>query len=495
MNFRVTLTNDAGDITLNTKLLQVTNNGQILASTFGSGNAGDITIYSSDAVVINNGIISSSVEIGAVGNGGDIQIQTPKLSLTNGGQIDVSVWRGGRGESGNIRIDATNSVIISGVNANGFASLLAANAELGSIGKPGEIMVNTDYFLIEKGGFLSTGTYNSNNGGSITINTRIFEALTGGQIFSSTGGSGKAGDININATDSINLSGVDANSGSTAIFAGTLTDSTGGGGQISLFTTNFSLSNNAGVITRSLGRGVAGDINITASNNFNANSGFINARAEQSSGGNINVNARNINLQNGSKIRTDLSSGNAKGGNIFLTADTIIALEDSDILAFAPSGQGGYITFNTRAVFSDSFYNSQPTSSDRNSLESLINNGQSNINASGSIAGNIIGIPDISFIQNGLTELQNNPIDTNALIANSCIARTPKQEGNFIITGTGGLPTRPGEAMASSYSTGDVQNVSNNSTANSWKKGDPIVEPHGVYRLDNGELVMSRECP
>ncbi|MUG93953.1 hypothetical protein F7734_16725 [Scytonema sp. UIC 10036] len=28
-----------------------------------------------------------------------------------------------------------------------------------------------------------------------------------------------------------------------------------------------------------------------------------------------------------------------------------------------------------------------------------------------------------------------------------------------------------------------------------WKVGDPIVEAQGVYRLANGELVLSRECP
>ncbi|QLE57429.1 hypothetical protein [Nostoc sp. TCL26-01] len=76
----------------------------------------------------------------------------------------------------------------------------------------------------------------------------------------------------------------------------------------------------------------------------------------------------------------------------------------------------------------------------------------------------MIGVPDITSIQNGLTELQGNPIDTNALIANSCIARSPKQESTFVITGTGGLPSRPGEVVASSYPTGDVQNVTNNST-------------------------------
>ncbi|MFN6514769.1 MAG: hypothetical protein RMY29_009730 [Nostoc sp. CreGUA01] len=39
-----------------------------------------------------------------------------------------------------------------------------------------------------------------------------------------------------------------------------------------------------------------------------------------------------------------------------------------------------------------------------------------------------------------------------------------------------------------------MQSVTNNSTASSWKKGDRILEPEGVYRLANGDLVMSREC-
>ncbi len=27
-----------------------------------------------------------------------------------------------------------------------------------------------------------------------------------------------------------------------------------------------------------------------------------------------------------------------------------------------------------------------------------------------------------------------------------------------------------------------------------WKIGDPIVEPTGVYRLANGQRILSREC-
>ncbi|WP_347566225.1 hypothetical protein [Scytonema sp. UIC 10036] len=101
--------------------------------------------------------------------------------------------------------------------------------------------------------------------------------------------------------------------------------------------------------------------------------------------------------------------------------------------------------------------------------------------------------PDNSAIVNSLSELPQNPIDTNTLIANSCIARTRRQEGSFTITGSGGLPYRPGDASISLYSTGDVRGILP-STSTSWKKGDPIVEPTGVYRLSNGQLVMSREC-
>ncbi|NEO00480.1 MAG: hypothetical protein F6K50_35065, partial [Moorea sp. SIO3I7] len=88
--------------------------------------------------------------------------------------------------------------------------------------------------------------------------------------------------------------------------------------------------------------------------------------------------------------------------------------------------------------------------------------------------------------------LQQNPIDTKALIANSCIARSSKVEGTFMIIGSGGLPNRPGDAFVSPYPTGTVQGVTPSTL--SWKKGDPIIEPTGVYRLANGQLVMSREC-
>ena len=94
-----------------------------------------------------------------------------------------------------------------------------------------------------------------------------------------------------------------------------------------------------------------------------------------------------------------------------------------------------------------------------------------------------------------LVPLSTNLINTNTLIANSCIAPTKKQQGTFNITGSGGLPNRPGDASISSYPTGTVRNVQGNGTSSLWHLGDPIMEPQGVYQLTNGHLVLSRECP
>ncbi|MBW4643945.1 MAG: filamentous hemagglutinin N-terminal domain-containing protein [Goleter apudmare HA4340-LM2] len=499
---------NGGELTINTKNLQLIN-GSISSATFGKGNAGNINIISHDQVQIDGGVITSRVGAGAIGNGGDIKIQTRQINLINGGQIDSTVSQksgdlpGGQGNGGNIRIDATEAVMISGIDTNGFKSAILTETQQGAFGQGGDITINTDYFRISDAAIISSATINSANAGNLSVNARVVEILNEGFLSTGTFDSGKAGDITISATDKVTIF-ADANFTNSNFLTGLSagTDSSGDGGNIFIFTTDFNLSSTiynspfapATVATRSLGQGTAGNINIVAQGNFNANNGLVNARSEQAGGGNIDIAASKITLRNNSDIRTDLSSGNARGGNIFVTADTIIALEDSDIIAFAPEGQGGNITFNTRTLFTNSLFRSTPTSSDRNSLQSLNNNGRSDINASGAISGNIIGVPDITFLQNSLTELQNNPIDTNALIANSCIARSPLQEGTFIITGTGGLPNRPGEAAASSYPTGDVQSVKNNSAVNSWKKGDPIVEAQGVYRLANGDLVMSREC-
>ncbi len=191
-------------------------------------------------------------------------------------------------------------------------------------------------------------------------------------------------------------------------------------------------------------------------------------------------------------------------------------------MAFAQQGRGGNITLNTRAFFGQDYRPGSPPPWD--------GNGRVDINASGTVAG-VITLPDTSFIQNGLTSFSQVLVDSSKLLANSCIVRRNRETGStFFITGSGGLPYRPGDLPLAAFPMGEVRNVaadavtdfgvsaqsndgtdkrssssassvsnplptSSASTPRPWKIGDPIVEPQGVYQLPNGELVMSRECP
>lgn len=173
----------------------------------------------------------------------------------------------------------------------------------------------------------------------------------------------------------------------------------------------------------------------------------------------------------------------------------MLTFDDSDILAFARDGRGGNITLNTPAYFGSNF---QATSLDADP-DSLDGNNRADINATGAVSG-VITLPNVSFIPNSLVELPENAINTASLIANSCVARSRDSEGTFIITGAGGLPVRPGDASVSPYSTGTVRTVPTDELSESsgasrpWRKGDSILEPQGLYQLENGELILSRKC-
>ncbi|MGL6340177.1 MAG: hypothetical protein ACRC80_13695, partial [Waterburya sp.] len=105
-----------------------------------------------------------------------------------------------------------------------------------------------------------------------------------------------------------------------------------------------------------------------------------------------------------------------------------------------------------------------------------------------------VSIPDVSFIQNSLNNLPDDSINTDELVANSCVVPVgERRQGKFIITGGESLPVRPGNGIPSKYPTGEVRNVPE-SNHSSWHRGDPIVEPQGAYRLANGKFVLSREC-
>ncbi|MEH2160725.1 MAG: filamentous hemagglutinin N-terminal domain-containing protein [Nostoc sp.] len=472
------------------------------------------TFYRSN---LSSDVLKSNADV----RGGTITIDTERLRLSNGGNISASILIGGKGQGGNLVVSATDSIDITGVGGElldgSFApSGLFAELQTGGIGSGGSIDVTTGRLNLSNQGEISAGTFSQGNagniginaekidlrgsssirtqvdseakgnGGNINIKTQLLNVQEESQISSGTRGNGNAGNLTVKA-DNIILTGSDSEF-ATGLLSSVQEGANGKGGDIDITTNRLIVRDDAEIVSGSFGTGDAGNIRIKA--NFleilgkgSGIASFTNA----GNGGNITLDIHDLLLlRRGGLIST--TAGRAKaggnGGNININSKFIIAIpkENSDISANAYTGSGGNVQINSQGIFGIESRPKPTEKSDITASSELGVSGTTNINA-----------PDTNSIQNGFTQL-SPVIDTNALIANSCISRaTKRQENSFTITGSGGLNTnRPGILVSTYYTTGDIQSVE--TTSHTWKKNEPIIEPQGLYRLNNGKMVLSREC-
>ncbi|MFM6351420.1 MAG: filamentous hemagglutinin N-terminal domain-containing protein [Dolichospermum sp.] len=273
---------NSGDITITTPTLNLENGGIISTSTSGKGNAGNIAIKASQGVNVR-GWLSSDVKGTAQGNSGGITIDTSTLTLKNGGRITASTF--GQGNAGNIAIKATQ-----GVNVN-IGGLLSSGVTATGEGNSGGITIDTSTLTLEKGGFISAGTFGKGNAGNIaiqatqgvtvggflssgvtdtgvgnsggiTIDTSTLTLENDGIISASTFGKGDAGKIEIQATEGVNVGG-ELNSD---VFNDT---AVGNGGSITIDTSTLTLEKGGIISASTFGKGNAGNIAIKASQGVN----------------------------------------------------------------------------------------------------------------------------------------------------------------------------------------------------------------------------------
>ena len=500
-------TGNSGGIEVIAPSLSLTNRAQFASNTQGNGNAGNISIQVEDEVILDESQILSDVgapnenEIdgdGGFGNGGDVTIEANSLLLKNGASINSDTEN--VGDAGNIVIEVSESVILEGEGLGSFpgstdifSSQITTTAESNSIGKAGIIDISADELFVDDG-FITSSTSSVGNAANINISTDNLSLTTGGQIRTSTSDSGNAGNIVLNVSDTIFMDGIDSSGFPSALFAGVGEGGTGEGGDIIIGTTQsprqLTLTNGARINSASFGIGNSGNINLNIDGSLQATDSDISTSSTQSSGGNLTIAAGNIKLRGDSDLTTDIASGEGSGGNIAIKADSILAFDDSDIFASALEGKGGNITINTPAFFAENFTLNSLTADP----DELDFNSRADVNATGAVSSGSVTIPDVSFIQNSLTELPDNSINTDELVANSCVVPAgDRSQGKFIVTGGESLPVRPGNNLPSKYPTGEVRGVTKDNTSN-WQSGDPIVEPQGAYRLANGKVVLSREC-
>jgi filamentous hemagglutinin family protein len=474
------------DVAVSTRQLAIRDGATIVARSYSPARSGNVTTQASDSVqVIGVSSINPSV-VSAIataaftsGDAGDVTVSTQELTLLNGGTIGSTTFGSGRG--GDVIVNALDSIKLTGQSILFSQSTLQANS-LGT-GDAGQLTVNTSRLVIQDGGAVTTSTI----------------------------GSGSAGSLTINASESIELSGrppvpsLPSYVGSSAPIASDILIQafrlpkapSGASGDVTINTERLSITDGATVEVSNQGVGNGGTLSINANSIFLDTRGSITAATASGEGGNIDLNVQDVLLLRNNSPITTSAGGTGNGGNIYIKAGSILAFDDSDILAYAENGRGGDITLDTRAFFGEN-YRRAPRRIDPATLD---NNNRVDVNATGAVEG-VITLPDTTFIQNSLTELPENRINTDSLLVNSCIVRRNRSsQGSFTVTGTGGLQERPGDAQMSDFPTVDIETLPSEGTSSNtnpnrpWLPGDPIVEPQGVYRLPNGKLVMSRECP
>jgi filamentous hemagglutinin family protein len=506
--FTITEAGRAGNITINTRQLIVQNQAFISTEARSAATGGGtLTVIATESVSLTDGYLLTQTL--GFGNAGDLMIETGQLVVRDGAVVSASTF--GQGKGGDIRVNAS-SVDIFGVGSRGISSGLLTITS--SAGQGGNITVDTRGFRLANGALLNAFTRGEGNGGNIIVNTNTFAAVNGGQLVTTTRATspngGNAGDIIVNATDSIILSGSDrtfaeriaqfptrvANEGAASgLFANTTEASTGHGGDVTLNTRQLNVTDDARVTVSSLGTGNAGNLLIIAPSLVKLDQGTLSAETA-GEGGNVTIEqVGSIQLRNNSLISAQ-ADGSGNGGNITIDTDTLAALENSNITANAFDGKGGNVRITTQGLFLSS--DSEITASSERGIDGVVE----------------INRPDVDPNQ-GLTNLPTEVVDASNQIDQTCAAGGAVASGqsHFVITGSGGLPDSPNEALSPDAVWEDLRFVENrkqsvsqqtvpvealaatNNQPTTNNRQRTIVEAQGWVLNQKGEVVLTATEP
>jgi filamentous hemagglutinin family protein len=394
------------------------------------GNAGDIILTASSLSADGRSFISTATQ--SLGNGGAILIEVDRLVLSNGSQIQAGTDFNSTGNAGTITITAHEAMILSGTRP-----------------PPPPLSTGVITFPVETiftfpGSGISTRTFGAGDAGRITLRTGSLTITDGAQINSGTKGAGDGGAITITASNAVSISGpgsglftdslpgellVNANNGGGFISV-PITTGIGRGGDIQVNAGTITLNNGATISAKSTTDGDAGNITITASDSFVARDSFVTTEAAFADGGDItlHVAGRLVHLVN-SEI-TAHAAGN--GGNILIDPQFII-VDASQIIASAGINGGNITLIATNGIFisPDSIIDASGT---------LGISGSINISApTTSLSGTLAPLPQ-EFLQAG------------SLLSARCAARLSGKSSSFVLAGRDGLPPAPGSLQPSPLS-------------------------------------------
>jgi len=419
----------------------------------GYGNAGDVNINVRDTITLvgrgrDSGASLTAIITGvgarAVGNGGNIYIRARELSLTN---AQLGSDTRGQGDAGKVFIRVVDSIyltttdnVLEGIRRSRIGSAVAPDAE----GNAGDIDIQARSLFLNNGSVLDATTQGNGKAGDIRVSANTLTATNGGQILTTSRSPFPAGTISLNITDSVTLFGSDPN------FAQRRTRSDPG----------------TVIILDSPASGVFADTS--------------------GGGGNINLYTGDLILRRGSSISTNATGSNIPGGNITIDTDNLVAVpkEDSDISANAENSFGGRVIINAQGIFGTQFRPQDTPLSDITASSDL------GPQFNGLVELNTPGIDP----SRGLANLPTEVVDASNQIDQTCGAgRGEAGKNEFIIIGRGGLPSNPYEMLSNDEALADIHPPSGFSRPrNSQPDAARLVTPQATTSNPKQQLVEAQ---
>ena len=455
---------NAGNLTLETGQLTVTDGAQIATTARNGAQGGNLTVNAKDSILLSgtapdatliggqSGIFVSSEPAGVGlfggvvspgGDSGNLLINTPRLTVEDGAKISADTF--GPGEGGNATLNVNQlfvrdgglvragSLVEKGVSSRergpgGTLTIKAAElVEVSGTGTVGdrEIPVNSQLFTAAEG----TG-----DAGDLSVTTERLTVRDGGEVTASTSGAGEGGNITLNVRESINLEGT-----GSGIFASTGVNSSGDGGSIFIDPETVIIRDGASIAVDSEGIGQGGNIALEAGT-LTLDRGAITAETASTQGGNVTLQVQDILfLEDGSTISATAGTAQAggDGGNITIESDFIVAdpNNNSDITANAFTGRGGQVTISAEGILGIEERDRPTTLSDITATSEF------------GVAGVVeIETPEVDP-NRALAALPDTPDEVE--LAQGCQADDEQGTVAFFNIGRGGLPPRPDEPLRS----------------------------------------------
>jgi large exoprotein involved in heme utilization and adhesion len=402
----------------------IRNESSITTDRFSTGRAKDLQVTAGSIHMDNSGLGSSGR---GAGNGGNVLVNVGTLTLTGGAQIATVTSNTGNG--GELTIRATDGISISGRGTLLRPSGLFTNT-FGD-GDAGRLRLSAPTLSMMEEGLIQAAAAPDSSGKAGSTEVRVGQlTLTGGaQISTSSFGTGSGGEVSIAATESISIAGRDREGNSSGLFS--TTGQGGRGGNLQVTAPQFRISDGGTISAQSMGAGDAGDIMIHVGQTFQSQHGTITTTAAQATGGNIQITAASLVRLQDSQLTATVGGGTGNGGNVTIDPEFIL-LQGSQITANAVLGNGGRLSLTaSKALLQDSSSVITATS-----LEGL--QGEVNLQAPvTSLSGAVAPLPQL-FAQ------------TAELLQSRCVARL--REGTvsrLVLGGRDGVPLEPGSLLLS----------------------------------------------